>query len=486
MNPTPATKSYLGFLAGAMPSNNGAPKLVTAADCSRGDRLHVPQWRYVGPGGSRFNAVACSKRAGKSRGAVRKAARILLEKPGARVCYITLIRRNARKYFFAPLFDLLSDKRVAVNPNASDLTMELGNGSFAQCFGCSDSSEVQTVFGDQWDLAIIDEAQSFRDEVIEELVERALMPALRDRHGGLDLLGTPAPCGPAGYFYGVYAGKGFERHHWTIFENPWIETDAELDALLIDRGITPEHAVYKREYLGEFVVDPDSLVFEYLAGRNDLEDGFRPDPDDEKTWKEWRCSMGVDLGFSDRDAINVMAWKPTDEKHRLVEGWTWQKNHLDIDELAKVFVAAVERWRPVRIVGDTGGHGAVKCIKSLEARMGHAVLIEAKPSSVVDSIALMNDDLRTGRMLWDPRGILVADAKLETWEPGQKKVKVSSAFHSDALPACRYAHSCAYHWTGKAPPKKEESYGEYLERNIRERQRRRQAGPRGMWGANVR
>jgi hypothetical protein len=459
-----STLGYTGFTANVAAFKSTARRsFVSEADCTLGDRFHAKQWRYVAST-SRFNVGVCSRRAGKSRGAVRRAARVLMSKAGARVCYITLIRRNCRKYFHAPLIELLRAKGVSVSPNEQDLTMVLDNGSFAQCFGCSDSSEVETVLGDQWDLAIIDEAQSFRNEVIEELVERALMPSLLDRRGALDLLGTPPPAGPTGYFYKVFSEGKFERHRWTLFENPWIPAE-DLTELIDSRGITPKHAIYRREYLGEFVVDPDALVFEYLAGRNDIEDGFRPDPDDPATWKEWRCSMGVDLGFSDRDAINVMAWKPEDEKHRLVEAWTWQKNHLDIDELAEVFVAAVERWRPVRIVGDTGGHGAVKCIRSLESRLGHAVLIEAKPASVADSIALMNDDLRTGRMKWDPNGILVADAKLETWEPGRKKVKVSSAFHSDALPAARYAHSCAYHWTGKAP-KKAETQDEIDRRNI--------------------
>lgn len=426
---------------------------ITQLDCTHPatKQLHVPSWAFVSAA-TRFNAVVCSRRAAKSHSAVRRAARILLAKPGARVCYVTLIRRNAKKYFASPLHSLAVKKGVECELNSSDLMLEFGNGSFAQALGCTDLSEVETVLGDQWDLAIIDEAQSFRDVVIKELVERAIMPSLVDRKGGLDLLGTPPPAGAVGYLYDQFVGGRFKPFQWTLFDNPWIDP-AEIAELIQVQGITPEHALYKREYLGEFVVDPSSLVFEYAPQRNDWVADMKPDPADPM----WCFSMGVDLGFSDRDAIVVLGWRRDDPMHRLHEAWAWQKNHLDFDTLATVFHDAVNRWHPMRIVGDTGGHGAVKIIKSLEARLA-STAIEQKPASVEDSIALVNGDMRTGRILLDPQGPIVADMKLTTWEAARNtksKRVISDAYHSDILAAFRYAHSCAMHFTasvGNAQP----------------------------------
>jgi hypothetical protein len=420
---------------------------ITEADCTLDGRKNERQWDYVSAA-SRFNVVVCSRRAGKSEGAVRRAARVLLSTPGARVCYVTLIRRNCRKYFHMPLLNLLRAKHAAVKANEAELTLLLPNGSYAQAFSCSDASDVETVLGDKWDLAIVDEAQSMRDDVISELVDRALLPSLLDRRGSLDLLGTPPPGGEVGYFWRVFSGGEFVRHRWTLFDNPWIPSN-EVQELLDARALTTDHAIYKREFLGQFIVDPDSLVFEYAPGRNDLPAEL-PDPDNREVW---RYAMGLDLGFQDRDAISVLGWRKDDPEHHVYDRWRWQKNHQDVDQLAAVFVEAYKRWHPIAIVGDTGGHGAVKVLKSLEARLGGVQMLP-KPTNLLDSIGLTNDELRTGRMLVESKGIIAQDFKLTTWKAGKRGQEISEAYHSDILAALRYALHAAQHYRGKAaaPP----------------------------------
>jgi hypothetical protein len=446
---------------------------IAEEDCTHNGRLHAKQWDYV-TGPNRFNVVVCSRRAGKTSGTVRKAARMLMGKPGARVCYITLIRRNCRKLFYSPLVDLLHSKGIPCRTNTSDLMIESDNGSFLQCYGCQDSDDIETVLGDKWDLVFIDEAQSFRPGLLEDLVERVIWPSLSDRRGGLDFLGTPPPGGKVGYFWRMFDEGKFERHHWTVFDNPWIPSD-EIQQDMEMRGLSPEHPTYRRDYLGEFAVDPDALVYEYkevwndIGGPNDVPGGAKIDPTD----PAWFFSMGIDLGFSDRDAICVLGWRKNDEKHRLYEAWTWQKNHLHLDELSPIFLGAVRKWRPSRIVGDNGGHGAVKVLKSLEARWGH-LPIEFKPSSVHDSVALVNDDLRAGRLLWQPKGILAEDAKLTTWDPKKVGEKIGGGFHSDALPAHRYAHSCACHFIGKVE-KPVRTQDEIDYENLKKRKKLREA-----------
>ena len=401
------------------------------------------QWEYV-VAASRFNAVVCSRRAGKTEGAVRRAARLIAIKPGARVLYITLIRRNSRKLFFEPLRSYLIAKGVAFEANETDLTLHLFNGSYIECSSCSDLDDIDKHRGDKWDLVLLDEAQAVRDEVVRPLVDEAILPSLGDRRGSLDVLGTPAPAGPVGYLYEVFTEGRFQRFHWTTFENPHYPK-GEIEELCKARGLTPEHPIYKREFLGEFVVDLESLVYEYQTGRNDLPATGCPDPDNDN----WRYSIGLDLGFQDRDAIAVAGWRRDDPEHRLYEAWSFQKNHQDVDQLAAVFVDAYHKWRPQIVIGDTGGHGAVKVLKSLESRLG-GITIQAKPASLLDSIGAVNDDFRTGRILLDPRGPIANDAKLTTWAPGKIKQEVSDAYHSDVLDAWRYAHWGARHFRGKA------------------------------------
>lgn len=433
--------SLTAALLGSSVRAEQAP-LVTLADS------FAAQWPYISST-ARFNAIVCSRRAGKSSAAVRRAAAVLAARPGARVLYLTLVRRNARKYFWAPMRDYL---RAHGCPHEANESGEKGLtitalGGYMEAGSCDDASDIEKARGDQWDLVIIDEAQAFRDEVIRALIDEAILPSLGDRRGSLDVLGTPPPAGPIGYLYDVYTGGAFARHHWTLFENPHFPV-GEVEELCKARGLTPDHAIYKREFLGEFIVDPDSLVYEYEAGRNDR-------PATLEASDTWRYSLGIDLGFQDRDAIVVLGWRRDDSQHRLYEVESWQQNHLDVDALAAKFLEIYRRWHPVSVIGDTGGHGAVKVLKSLEARLGGVVTIGSKPGPglLLTSIGLMNDDLRTGRLLLDQRGPIAHDAKLVTWKPGEIKQTVSDSYHSDITEACRYALWGARHYKGKdAPP----------------------------------
>ena len=400
------------------------------------------QWPYVSTT-SRFNVLHCSRRAGKTHGEIRRACRIAFAKPGARILYIALVRKNARKHFFEPLREFLAAKGVPCEVNEVGMTVLLANGSYIECDSCDDIGDVPKFRGDKWDLVIVDEAQEHADEVISSLIDNAILPSLVDRKGSLDISGTPPPGGPVGYLYEVVAAGKFTRYHWTLFDNPHIDPN-EIAVVCEKRGLTPEHPIYRREFLGEFCVDTESLVYEYEPGRNDCVERPMLAAD------TWRYSMGVDLGFSDRDAICVLGWRKDDPDHKIYEAWSWQKNHLDVDQLAEVFVAAVKQWRPQAIIGDTGGHGAVKVLKSLQSRL-HGYEIAPKPASLLESIALVNDELRTGRLFVDPKGPIAHDARLTTWAPGKLKQEVSDSYHSDILDAMRYAHHGAQHWRGKTP-----------------------------------
>lgn len=415
---------------------------MTRSECECDGRVNEAQWRYITEP-ERFNIVVCSRRAGKSTGALKRAFRVLTTKHCARVCYITLIRRNCRKYFYRPLIELLRSRGAVFRTNEQDLTIELASGGFAQASSCMEVGDIATVLGDKWDLVLIDEAQDMRDEVIQELVDRAILPSLVDRRGSLDLLGTPPTGGQVGYFYDVFAENKFARHRWTLYDNPWIPSH-EIDELIAVRGLTKEHPIYRREFLGEFVVDPEALVFEYDAARNSYSSADFPESD------TWRYSLGLDLGFQDRDAIVVLGWRRDDPDRRLYERWSWQQNHQDFDKLSEVFQSAYRRWRPISVIGDTGGHGAVKVLKSLEARLG-GIQIGTKPSSLSDSIGLVNDELRTGRLRVSVDGPIADDFKLVVWKAGKHGQEVSEVYHSDILAALRYALHGAQHYRAKAP-----------------------------------
>ena len=400
------------------------------------------QWDFVAST-NRFHAVMCSRRAGKTNGSVVRTAKLNSERPGRRVLYINLTALNAEQQFFKPLLELLDKKTIPHRADNGDLLVYFQNGSFVRAMGCDNVGEVKTKLGDRWDEIFVDEMQSYGEEVLYELIDRAALPTLVDRGGALTCQGTP-PITKAGYWFDLVTKSTFNKLGWTLFDNPYIKH--EIEDILAARGLKLTDPIVRREYFGEICVDPDAVVFKYDSPRNDLPAPGRPDP----ASPHWRYAMGMDLGFSDHDAIVVLGWRMDDPEHRLYECWTWQENHLDYLKLAEVFKRAVEKWSPQQICVDTGGHGARKIMESLKSVFSQFTF-KMKPASLLDSIALVNDEFRSGRLLVDPNGLIAHDARLCVWKQGKHEQEMSDTFHSDVMAALRYAHSVAYHHQAEAP-----------------------------------
>jgi hypothetical protein len=430
------------------------PRWITADDS------FPAQWDGFVTDESKSVALLCPRRSGKTGGIIVKCQKLLTTRPGYRILYIHHTRLTAKQQLYEPMLDGgpgsvgLAERGFEVKRNDTELWVKVKKtGAFFQAVGCDDIRDVGKKLGYLWDLIIIDESQEYENTLLDKLVTKTILPTLIDRNGILVLAGTP-PEVAAGVFWDVLHSSEWKQIRWGILDNPTIKKKSIIE-VMGKRGFVidfenPEnnHVIIQREIFGLLTTDKSKLVFEYDEERNSIPPGFVIDPSD---WR-WCFSMGVDLGFSDNDAIVVLGWRTDDPEHKIYECYSWQQNHLDVDQLAVVFLDACKRWRPGRIVGDTGGHGATKTIMSLETRLG-STRIERKPASVLDSVALVNDDLRSGRMKWNPQGEIASDAKKVTWKDKAKAIE-SSVFHSDLLPAMRYAHSCASHFTGKAPPPK--------------------------------
>jgi len=461
------------------------------------------QWSYIDFAG-RFATVKCSRRAGKTYGHVLRTIKGCQTTPGYRVLYINLTATNADQQYFKRLCAELKRRNIDYRADNSMLMTYWRNGSFVRAMGCDNIGEVKTKLGDYWDEVIVDEMQSYADEVLHELIDRAAIPTLTDRRGRLICSGTPAVT-KAGRWYKMYTRDNFAHFFWTLFDNTSPGFCNELDPILeayAVRGIKQTDAIFRREMLGEDCTDPDAVVFKYESPRNDLLfppsssrwecDGFFETSVPEPDHPAWRHVMGVDLGFSDHDAIVVLGWRDDDPEHRLYERWTWQKNHLDYLALAAVFEKACERWQPQEICADTGGHGARKIVESLRS-VFNVYKFAFKPASVLDSISLVNDEFRTGRLLVDPDGLVAHDALLVVWKPDKHEVEISDTFHSDVMAALRYAHSVAHHYESAAVPPEENDdertdKASRLERFARqdEQRRLRERDPYGPYGGRRR
>jgi hypothetical protein len=414
---------------------------------------------------SRRDVATLPRQAGKTTAAVLRAFHVARKSHTRLVTYVTKTKRNGKRLFWRPLLEQAERLGYDVQAcaNAGDLTFKVPHedGTFCliEILGAHDEDQIELLLGTQYDLVIVDEAAYIRPVLLATLLRRVLIPGLRARRGALLLIGTPSikPPGPGiSPYYDAWADPAFTKFHWTAWQNPATPPGA-IEEEIAELGLKPTDAIYVTEYLGEWYDGPDSRrVWEYQVGHND--------PDIElpesaaKAGPLWKFSWGVDLASStDNDALVVWGWRTNDDERRIYEVDSWQAPGTElIDDLEVVLRAKKLLWKPSAAVGDQGGHGAKKILRTLAPRIG--VFFQDKPTDVDATIRLMNTDLRTARMKIRPGGDLAQDMQMEVWDLNKAgKRVIKGPRHSDLTAAARYGYAAAraFRAVGDPPPPKD-------------------------------
>lgn len=475
------------------------------------------QWDVV-TSEARLNAVCCGRQGGKTSGARLLSRRRMGEAP-RRVIYATLIRRNCKKLFWDPLKDEFSAAGWRFRHHDGDMILQLENGSWLQALQCSEMADLKTIRGDQADDFLVDECQEPNDDVLRALVLKIALAMLVKRKGRLFLFGTVPEAEPC-FFSEKLDDPNWRSFGWEMTDNPHIDK-AEALKVYAEAGIGPGHPIWEREVRGKRVKDPSLLAYEYLEGRNDYdprEVSFDARPH--------RNSIGLDLGFGDHDAITTKSWFPDDGQRRLYTRFVWRHNHLDVDDLAGVLEAVRAAYPNASACGDHGGHGAVKVLATYQNRLRFRFW--PKPTDVMLSVGLVNDDYRTGRAKVPTvdvetarvlaahralvatgvtnRGLprdperdmrtekLIIAGSVEVLKTGERrpmcrqlavelgqvvksvnpvtrKVEINKkGKHSDLTEADRYDHHASRHWTAEQPPPppREEDWAQQMRQHKRE------------------
>jgi hypothetical protein len=401
------------------------------------------------------NKIAvCSRRAGKTVSCATDLIHTALSNPGVVCLYITLSRNNAKKIIWREIKRINREKQLGGVENLSELSMTFPNSSIVYLSGAKDTNEIEKFRGLALKLVYIDEAQSFR-EYISELIDDVLSPALMDYSGTLVLIGTPPPI-PTGYFCDAFQeGKGWSKHHWTFWNNPFILDKSKkthqqmLDRELLRRGVNASDPSIQREWFGKFTLDSDSLLLHY----NPQVNHYSALPN--ITPHRWNYIMGIDLGFDDADAIAVLAWSDQDPTTYLVEEKVVPQQGLT--ELVQQIQEMQKRYDITKIVIDQGGLG-----KKLAEEMRRRHHIPVQPADKVrkmENIAFLNDALRTGRFKALKDSKFAQDTYLVEIDKDKStpdKIKVSDRYHSDIIDSVLYAfrESPAYSYEPPIQPLK--------------------------------
>lgn len=295
----------------------------------------------------RFKCGLMGRKFGKS---FMGAAMLLGGRPGQVSLYFARTLDSAKKIML-PAFRLMNHKfNLGLVWNGSNYTFTEPSGAIIQLAGVKDENAAENLRGPTYRRVIGDECGTFHTELLQYTVQDVLQPALVTSGGDMTLIGTPGPDpDPKDYWFSLCGDPAsgtpglWKTYHGTIYDNVKAEVDPRIaiaDILRLNNW-TVDHPTFRREYLGEWVPDVGSLVFDYLGV-------FAPGPSSGLT------VLALDFGVVDHTSFTVL--RQFERPHV----WVMQSYSLaglDIVQVAEQVGGLRQRWRPNHIVCDEGGLG---------------------------------------------------------------------------------------------------------------------------------
>lgn len=430
-----------------------------------------PQRSYIADP-SLLRCLCTTRRAGKSSGMARDMLGESQRHANASVVYLNTTRERAQKTLWEELKELSKRFALGYEANESRLSLRGPDNRWIYVSGGESKKHVRKWKGVLPKAAAfyLDEAQDWAASVLECAIAEVVMPALADIGGRLTIGGVPGPV-PAGVFYDITRNPEYAQHFWSLLDNPHIKSARELiDRTCRARGVDESDPTIQREFFGRWVYDENALMFRYSPERN--AGALQAGPAE-----GWEYVLGFDLGFDDADAVVILGWqRGTNVVHLVHEDVATRQG---ITELAATLNSLLATWRPLALVGDLGALG--KKIGD-ELRRRHGLPVEAADKTrKAEHIALVNDGLRTGRILLPPTSTLAQDMLRLEWDADAKargQLKESASFHSDVADAFLYAYRRCYAYAEKPPeePKTDEQRQDEWERGMADRIRQQREG----------
>lgn len=336
---------------------------------------------------SNFIACQCSRRAGKSYFIGSKLFYNAKKYKGSIIPYIALTRRSARFIMWPVLKEIDRIYGFKSDFREHDMTILTKEGSTIALFGADVHGWIDRLRGGKYPFVGIDESASF-GEHLTELVDDVLTPAIADYNGQIALVGSPGVT-PHGFFYEATEQKkhGFNVYKWTVHNNPHMKNiKSFLENLKKRKNWTEENPTYRREWLNEWVIDLDALVYKF----NDNKNIYNELPKRE----DWYNIIGVDYGWHDQVAFCIVSYNPHSPFIFVIhsEG----HSHMIPSSIANRLIQLRDKYKPIKIVADTGGLG--KSITEEMIQRYSIAISAAEKKEKMTNISLLNGDFIDGNL----------------------------------------------------------------------------------------
>lgn len=204
--------------------------------------LHDAQ-RAIVQSPARFKVIVCGRGFGKTVIAVEVLGWEAMQKPNARVLYISPTYQSSRDIAWKRLKDRYGSITTKVNESLLQLT--LANGSEIVLRGWE---SIETLRGQEFDFIVVDEVDTMRKFWVGW--EEVLRPTLRISMGGVLFIGTPKGFGTLHKLSQYPGQEGFEDwryFHYTSYDNPHLPRE-EIEAA--QRQLTDD--AFAQEYMADF------------------------------------------------------------------------------------------------------------------------------------------------------------------------------------------------------------------------------------------
>ena len=416
---------------------------------------------------SQFKALLSCRRWGKTTYAILETIVHSRRFPKSTIFYIVPdSKAHARRLFWRPFTQLNQQLGLNLSFHETDKRITTPEGTDILLFGAHDKDAAVQLRGDQsgLSLAILDECKDF-GPYFEEVVEEAVIPALRDWGGTLVLQGSPGNI-LSGLFYDVTRPDStLELEGWhvvrgrvvdNIFNKPEDRDERLIWSLYYRKlGITMDSPRFRREIQGEWCTDDSERLYLYSTARNHYDfsgggpHGLPTGPNGEQ--HKWCYCLGLDLGERDANAFVVYAFAETVREIYAIEAYA--RSHMSIAEIFEKYRELEAKYDTFTFaVADTYGYGR-GIVTELQTRYQLPLEAADKGKNKLGNIALMNSDFLTGRIKCKEDSPLAQEwLKLaKKIHPVTQKVMLE---HSDYGDAALYGWKASLHWASEEIPVK--------------------------------
>jgi hypothetical protein len=403
-----------------------------------------PAWLRIAYGGRQWGKTTWSG-----------AAHALAAIPGATSFAVAPTVTKARDLLLPGVEWLNTNCAAGIKLRQGDtITFHMPSGAAIQCLGMSNAREAEKIRGGTPPFITIEECGTYKPELLKFAIEACCTPAqmkwFKNGGRGLALIGTPGLT-ENDYWHQQCKGEwGASTHHATVHDNPYIPYPEEFLEMILrnnaKHGWTRTTPRFRREYLGEFCSESDSMCYSWdkvILPQHAAPDGGQ-------------TFLGLDLGATRSPSAWVVI-RITREMQDKTWRWIIHVIHSESGMTATVHDVVAKtselkkRFGVTRMRGDSAGMGAMTLDTMSQKFQGVHVEHAPKAKQKLERIWLMSSMLQTGAMRIYEGARSLGDQMLAVpWNDDKDDHHPSYPDHE--CDAAQYVVELANQWTKEQTP----------------------------------